>query len=252
MKHLAAGFIYIWRDKKRRKYCIGSHLGPENDGYITSTGYMKTAYLKRPTDFRRKIIEYVYEPNLTILHIREQYWLNMIKNDELGKKYYNYKKHASGGNGSANKGNPNCGGWQRGLTKEMLEKRKHKEFYLFIDKSKEKRKPTYSAERRKKLSDQKKLYWENYRNSHSKKPKEQKRSRSEAAKQYFQNHPEKKKELSLKLKGKTAWNKGLPNPISAESGRKGARKLSETVAGRKLVTKDNGERYWVYPEKQTP
>lgn len=49
--------------------------------------------------------------------------------------------------------------------------------------------------------------------------------------------------------GKPAWNKGLPNSTSAENGRKGAAKLSSKVQGRKIATREDGSRYWVYPNK---
>ena len=50
------GFVYLWYDKKKKKYCLGSHYGSIDDGYITSTGYMMKAYKKRPDDFKRRIL----------------------------------------------------------------------------------------------------------------------------------------------------------------------------------------------------
>lgn len=112
IKHF--GFVYLWFDIKRKKFCIGSHYGQINDGYISSTGHMKQAYKKRPKTFKRKILWYLTEPNKKILLEKEQVFLNMIKDSELGIKYYNYKKTASGGNGYVN----------RGTTKEKCEWRR--------------------------------------------------------------------------------------------------------------------------------
>lgn len=97
---------------------------------------MKRAYLKRPETFKFRVLEYVYSGKQA-LREAEQNWLDKIKDEELywtpniynkSVKYYNKKKHSAGGNGSANKGNSNIGGWNRGLkgvqvyTKERNEK----------------------------------------------------------------------------------------------------------------------------------
>lgn len=94
------GFVYIWYDSKRKKYLIGSHHGPIDDTYITSTGgiYFKRAYKKRPETFKRRILEY----NRVIDNFRytqqlEQKWLDIRPNISLNEKYYNQKQWASGG-----------------------------------------------------------------------------------------------------------------------------------------------------------
>lgn len=92
------GFIYIWFDTKRKKFCIGSHQGTIDDGYITYTGHMPRAYKKRPETFRRKILEYCFKKDRKELHRLEERWLSMIKKEELGKRYYNLKRKAAGGN----------------------------------------------------------------------------------------------------------------------------------------------------------
>jgi hypothetical protein len=94
----AFGFVYIWFDRKRRKYCVGSHQGDPDDGYVTSTGWMMRAYRKRPEDFKRRIIAYCFIDDLKELRALEQRWLQMIKPCELGERYYNYKRVATGGN----------------------------------------------------------------------------------------------------------------------------------------------------------
>lgn len=91
------GFIYIWRDNKRKKYYIGSHLGNPEDGYVGSNKRLQTAFRSRPHTFSRKILEMYEEITSKDLLVREQLWLSMIKPEELTVRYYNEKKVASGG-----------------------------------------------------------------------------------------------------------------------------------------------------------
>jgi NUMOD3 motif len=88
------GFIYLWYDMKRKMFYIGSHWGTEDDGYICSSNRMRDAYRRRPNDFKRKIIQ----KNISrdVLLNEEHKWLQMISDDELGKKYYNLRKHKWG------------------------------------------------------------------------------------------------------------------------------------------------------------
>lgn len=51
------GFIYIWFDRKRKMYYIGSHWGTVDDGYICSSNRMRDAYKRRPQDFKRRVIK---------------------------------------------------------------------------------------------------------------------------------------------------------------------------------------------------
>lgn len=107
------GFIYLWYDRKNKMFCLGSHLGSENDSYITSTGWMRNAYKKRPQDFKRRILYRLPIDDHKMLLREEQRWLDMIPDSELStsenviagtNRYYNMKKTARGGNGSANLG----------------------------------------------------------------------------------------------------------------------------------------------------
>lgn len=84
-----SGFIYLWYDRSKKKFYIGSHWGKEDDGYICSSTWMLQAYKKRPEDFRRRILERVsdYEQ----INIIEHRWLSRIKKEELGKRYYNLR-----------------------------------------------------------------------------------------------------------------------------------------------------------------
>lgn len=81
------GFIYIWYDRKNKKYYIGSHLGTEDDGYICSSRWMRQSYKRRPKDFKRRILQHNLPKQ--ILKEEEYKWLKMIKKEELGKRYYN-------------------------------------------------------------------------------------------------------------------------------------------------------------------
>lgn len=94
---MKTGFVYLWYDKKRQKYYLGSHLGNLNDGYTGSNKRFKSAYKNRPHSFKRRILEFYENISSKELRIREQYWLNLIKPEELTNRYYNEKKLASGG-----------------------------------------------------------------------------------------------------------------------------------------------------------
>lgn len=50
-------------------------------------------------------------------------------------------------------------------------------------------------------------------------------------------------------KGATPWNKGKPNPQSADNARKGAVKLSAVVKGRTRLYREDGSWTWQYPNK---
>lgn len=90
------GFIYIWYDTVKKKFYLGSHYGTPDDGYVGSGTYFKRAFNKRPHTFKRRIIQYVVGSKTDVL-VTEQSWLNLIEDNELGKKYYNLKKSAKGG-----------------------------------------------------------------------------------------------------------------------------------------------------------
>lgn len=92
---MKTGFVYIWFDRKHKRYYIGSHWGRENDGYICSSRWMRNAYKRRPDDFRRRIITRV-ESGRGDLLAEEYKWLQMIPNEELGKRYYNLTNHLNG------------------------------------------------------------------------------------------------------------------------------------------------------------
>jgi len=88
------GFIYIWRDRKHKRYYIGSHWGTEDDGYICSSRWMQRSYKRRPGDFSRRILTIVQDRNLLLEE--EHRWLAKLPDDRLGKRYYNLTKHQNG------------------------------------------------------------------------------------------------------------------------------------------------------------
>lgn len=77
-------------DKKKRRFYVGSHWGNKDDGYVCSSSWMKQAYSKRPESFKRRIVSVVTTTRRDLLE-EEHRWLKMIKNEELGVRYYNIK-----------------------------------------------------------------------------------------------------------------------------------------------------------------
>ena len=88
------GFVYIWRNRRLNRYYIGSHWGTEDDGYICSNDAMREAHRRKPKAFRRRIVKKVHSRE--DLLIEEQRWLDMIKPEEYGKKFYNISSSANG------------------------------------------------------------------------------------------------------------------------------------------------------------
>jgi hypothetical protein len=95
MKKEKYGFVYIWHNKYKNKWYIGCHWGTENDSYICSSSIMKKAYLRNPSDFRRRILGRVYSSRKEMLEL-EHRWLQLIPDDQLGGRYYNLQKHHFG------------------------------------------------------------------------------------------------------------------------------------------------------------
>lgn len=86
------GFVYIWFDRKHKRYYVGCHWGTVDDGYICSSSNMQSAYKRRPNDFKRKIIAKVFSNKKALLE-EEYRWLQQIKQSELGVRYYNLHNH---------------------------------------------------------------------------------------------------------------------------------------------------------------
>jgi hypothetical protein len=83
------GFVYIWRDRSRKMFYVGSHMGEEDDGYICSSRTMLKEYRERSQDFKRRIIYRIAIRNVQALLEIEQRWVSMITRDELCVRYYN-------------------------------------------------------------------------------------------------------------------------------------------------------------------
>lgn len=88
------GFIYLWFDRKHKKYYVGRHWGAIDDGYICSSPNMRNNLKYRPSDFKRRIVSYVYTSKNDLV-LEEQRWLDKIKKEELGVRYYNKTKSAT-------------------------------------------------------------------------------------------------------------------------------------------------------------
>lgn len=88
------GFVYIWYDRKHKRYYVGAHWGDINDGYICSSPWMLKAYKRRPKDFKRRIIAKIYTNRKDTFLLEEKY-LQLIKPDEIKIRYYNLNTKVS-------------------------------------------------------------------------------------------------------------------------------------------------------------
>jgi len=89
------GFVYVWRDRKHKRYYVGSHWGREDDGYVCSSSWMTQAYKRRPDDFKRRVIARISSTRADLLK-EEERWLSMIKPEEIKRRYYNLKLGGTG------------------------------------------------------------------------------------------------------------------------------------------------------------
>jgi hypothetical protein len=85
------GFVYIWFDRKHKRYYVGCHWGTENDGYVCSSSWMKKAYKHRPQDFKRRILK--TNLNRQQMYAEEYRWFGFIKPSEIKSRYYNLNLH---------------------------------------------------------------------------------------------------------------------------------------------------------------
>lgn len=89
------GFVYLWFDRKHKRFYIGSHWGFEDDGYICSSRWMKQAYSHRPEDFKRRILKRVYTNRHDLLDAETEFLIR-IKDAEIKTKYYNLSNKNKG------------------------------------------------------------------------------------------------------------------------------------------------------------
>lgn len=88
------GFIYVWYNRWKKKFYVGCHWGREDDGYVCSSKLMREAYKRNPEYFKRRVVQRVYVRELLLTE--EHKWLSQIKDEQLGKKFYNLNKHHFG------------------------------------------------------------------------------------------------------------------------------------------------------------
>ena len=251
------GYGYLWFDTKSKFYYLGGHQGLVEDAYVCSNTMMLRAYRTRPDTFKFRVLEYV-DGGLDDLRDAEQRWLDMIKDTELywtpniqnkTVRYYNQKKLSRGGSCKGHTKNRTKPAWNKGYSKVEVELRKSGLLaFIPLDRPVTKKKRNNTT---KKVGNTKKI-----KLLHTK--------QCPACCEDFTTYTQKQKTCSRVCsgkiawikgtavgfkKGKAAWNKGLSNPNSAVNGRKGRDKQSQTVTGRKLISRKDGTKYWVYPDK---
>ncbi len=159
-------FVYLWYDRSRKMFYIGSHSGSIDDEYTSSSRWLSGEIRYRPHHFKRRILS-IHSTKDEAIN-KEYQLISLICEEEYGTRYYNIKPGRKKGCTAHNKG------------KSMPEKQKAK--------------------------------------------------------------------LSAAKTGKPSPMKGRKSSHSAQSGRKGATKLSQTITGRKMATNPDGTRYWIYPK----
>lgn len=87
------GFVYLWFDRKHKRYYVGCHWGHETDKYICSSNWMRDTYNRRPEDFKRRIIKTNIQTKQEMFD-EELRYLKMIKKEEISPntktpRYYN-------------------------------------------------------------------------------------------------------------------------------------------------------------------
>lgn len=93
------GFVYIWLDRKHKRYYVGCHWGDINDGYVCSSAWMKQAYRIRPQDFKRRILK-THIQHRPDMYAEEHRLLQMIKTSEM-KPINDYPRYYNLNNSSA-------------------------------------------------------------------------------------------------------------------------------------------------------
>ena len=211
------GVIYIWFDRKHKRYYIGSHWGknPENDGYICSSNWMRDAYKRRPNDFKRRIISRIYTSRHDLLN-KELQWFSLIKPEEIRIRYYNINitntGHWTAGDNAlpirekiskSKKGKPSHrkGTKHSDETKAKLSGRKHSE---------ETRAKLSAAQKGRKHSEEAKA---KISAALKGKPRSEETKDKMSISQKGRVHSEETKaKMSIAKKGRVAWNKGKASP----------------------------------------
>jgi len=97
-------FVYLWFDKNRRMFYIGSHSGSTTDGYVSSSRWLSGEVAYRPDEFTKRVLS--YHPTNGAMIREEHRLLAMIKDYEFGTKYYNRRVGRKKGCIPCNKGIP--------------------------------------------------------------------------------------------------------------------------------------------------
>lgn len=160
------GFVYIWRDAKHDRYYVGRHWGTEDDGYISSSPRLSTARSRRPNDFKRRIVSRVYDRDELVLE--EQRWLDMIKPEECGSRYYNRSLSATTptmrGRKHTEETKRKMSEAQRGKTRTEEHKEKVRQANLgkkYSDETNAKKGKQFTDERKKQISETMKEHFKN-------------------------------------------------------------------------------------------
>lgn len=95
-------FVYLWFDKTRKMFYIGSHSGSVSDKYLSSSRWLSGEIKYRPTQFRRKILK-ICNSRQECLSL-EYSLISKIKEHEYGVRYYNQKQGKPKGIDPWNKG----------------------------------------------------------------------------------------------------------------------------------------------------
>jgi hypothetical protein len=90
-----SGFVYLWYDRKNKRFYLGSHWGKEDDGYICSSNWMYNTYKRHPEHFKRRIIARITSSRRDLM-FEELRWLYMISESEIKTKYYNLNVRGTG------------------------------------------------------------------------------------------------------------------------------------------------------------
>ena len=106
------GFIYIWRDRLRGMFYIGSHIGDPADAYVSSSQWFNGEYWYRPQDFKRRIL--ARDLPLSKLRKLEHSIIKRIEPEAFGVRYYNLRSGRKKG----------CAAWNKG--KEMSQEQRLK------------------------------------------------------------------------------------------------------------------------------
>ena len=227
-------FIYIWFNSKTRMFYLGKHLGRIDDGYICSSKHMNIEYRHNPQYFNRRILEYVQDSTGNEILAAELRWLSMVKDEELGNKYYNRKNKNFGNTRGCTKSYV----WNQGLTKAECDEykliRKNKLFCLLSEK------PTRGVIYKPLIS---------YSCEWCTQKFECNKTRKFCSKSCSANYGASlSKGIPHKNKGKEPWNKGMLG-FKLSGPKRKIPQLTATVTGRKMATREDGIRYWIYPNK---